>query len=197
MMGEHRQRAPLSFRPVGDRPPKSRPGQPRRNVLVLVHIALIVVSDELVAGGLTEDDANGQKEQSADGPDSIVAGPAAGGTRRIRICRRTCRGLDHVAGWGTPAPRFEPWRIRRDQTGAISPDRISRPPSTSQPAIRCPDQRDHTTPPARRGPKVCFTTPDVKRRNELYGLASDDARSTSDLSCFASPGDWRYGKPCR
>ena len=49
---------------------------PASNVRILIHECLVVEPDELVAHRLTKDEANGQQEKTADGPNPIEPAPA-------------------------------------------------------------------------------------------------------------------------
>ena len=70
-VGDTRQRAPLAQRAIGQRPPKSGKRQSGSNVRILGNVGVVVEGDELVAHRLAKDEAHGQQEKTADGPNPI------------------------------------------------------------------------------------------------------------------------------
>ena len=72
---------------------------------IVVHESIVVVPEELVAHRLAKNEAHGQQEKTADGPNPIDPHPPVGRPRRIRIppCRKCWRILREAADiYGRP-----------------------------------------------------------------------------------------------
>ena len=77
-VGDDRQGTPLAEGPSVSAHQSPGQRQSGRNVWILVHVMLVVEPDELVAHRLAKDEADGQQEKTADGPNPIGPRPSVG-----------------------------------------------------------------------------------------------------------------------
>ena len=94
-VGEPAQRGPIGQLMIGECPLDCLPRQPALDDVVFVDALVVIQIDELVAGGLTKDEPDGQEQQTAD-RDHLGSAPDArvgGGERAVPADRPAFRTL--------------------------------------------------------------------------------------------------------